>query len=169
MRPTAKAIAAAAGCSERAVFRHFQDMETLHSEAAAIQIRRVGREVPGPVAAGGPVKDRAEALAHRWGAIHDRVTPVRRVALLHEPFSAEIASRLRWVRDLARAEVEQAFAAELSGLDPAARRRKVAMLCAALTWESWNEIRLRHELEPSQAEAAVAETLLALVAGLSPD
>ena len=48
LRPTARAIAAEAGVSERAVFRHFQDMETLHSEAAVLQIQRVSRDVPEP-------------------------------------------------------------------------------------------------------------------------
>jgi AcrR family transcriptional regulator len=98
MRPTARAIAAEAGVSERAVFRHFQDMETLHSEAAVLQIQRVSRDVPPPAPTTGPVEERAALLARRWCTLHERVTPVRRVALLHEPFSTEIARRLAWIR-----------------------------------------------------------------------
>lgn len=167
LRPTARAIAAGAGCSERAVFRHFQDMETLHSEAAEIQIRRISRDVPGPGSADGPVEARAAAIAHRWCILNERVSPVRRVALLHEPFSAEIARRLLWVRTMARTEIEKTFAKELAGLEPAARRRKVAAMSAAMSWESWNEIRTRHDLDPAEAEAAVTETLLSLSGILS--
>lgn len=169
LRPTARAIAAAAGCSERAVFRHFQDMETLHSEAAVLQIQRVSRDIPGPVALAGPLRERAGALAHRWGVLNERVSPVRRVALLHEPFSTEIARRLRWVRDLARSEIEQVFAAELPAADPARRRRMLAAMCAAMSWESWNEIRSRHALEAAEAEATVRDALLAVLASFPAD
>jgi TetR/AcrR family transcriptional regulator of autoinduction and epiphytic fitness len=164
MRPTARAIAARAGCSERAVFRHFQDMETLHSEAAVLQIQRVGRDIPGPSTPSGPATERATALARRWCTLNERVTPVRRVALLHEPFSQEVATRLRWVREMARQEIEQAFAEELARLGPAPRRRTVAALCAAMSWESWNEIRARHALDTVDAEQAVRDSLLALLA-----
>lgn len=164
MRPTARAIAARAGCSERAVFRHFQDMETLHSEAAVLQIQRVGREIPGPVPAGGPLAGRASALAHRWGMLNERVSPVRRVALLQEPFSKEIARRLGWVREMARSEIEQLFAPELEGAEPGIRPLLVAAMSAATSWESWNEIRQRHALDTDQAEATVRAMLLAVLA-----
>lgn len=164
LRPTARAIAAKAGCSERAVFRHFQDMENLHSEAAVLQIQRVGRDIPGPAPATGPVAARAAALARRWCVLNERVSPVRRVALLHEPFSGEIAARLRWVRDMARREIEQTFDAELAKAAPDRRKRLVAALCAALSWESWNEVRSRHDLDPVDAETAARATLLALLA-----
>lgn len=169
LRPTAREIAEAAGCSERAVFRHFQDMETLHSEAAAIQIQRVSRDVPGQVEAVGPVPERAAALAHRWAVLNEKVSPVRRVALLQEPFSTEIARRLRWVRDLALGEIEHVFAAELATLDAALRRRRVAAMSAAMSWESWNLHRRHLGLDPAEAEAAVAGALLSLTRELSLD
>jgi TetR/AcrR family transcriptional regulator of autoinduction and epiphytic fitness len=169
MRPTARAIAARAGCSERAVFRHFQDMETLHSEAAVLQIQRVAREIPGPGPTSGPVAGRAAALAHRWCVLNERVSPVRRVALLHEPFSKEIARRLHWVRKMARVEIEEAFAAELAAAGPDTRPLMVAAMSAAVSWESWNEFRRRHELAPARAESAVRATLLALLASFPTD
>ena len=135
-RPTARAIAAEAGVSERAVFRHFQDMETLHSEAAVLQIQRVAPELPEMAPTGGPVAERAALLARRWCTMSERVAPVRRVALLHEPFSAEIARRLVWVRGLGKAELEKTFAEELAGRDHAQRGPLVAALCAILSWET---------------------------------
>lgn len=169
LRPTARAIAAVAGCSERAVFRHFQDMENLHSEAAEIQIRRLRGDIPEPPAVGGPLRGRAAALAHRWCSLNEKVSPVRRAALLHEPFSTEIARRLHWIRTLARTEIEHTFAMELAGFSPALRRRKVALMSAAMSWESWNEIRLRHNLRVAEAEAAVTDALLSLIGILSLD
>lgn len=160
LRPTARAIAEKAGVSERAVFRHFQDMETLHGEAAVLQIQRVGAEIPGPVEPTGPLATRVDALARRWCTLNERVSPVRRVALLHEPFSKEVARRLAWIRKLARTEIETTFAAELGS--PAARET-VAALSAAMSWESWNEVRRRHDLEFEAALRTIASTMLAIL------
>lgn len=159
LRPTARAIAAQAGVSERAVFRHFQDMETLHSEAAVLQIQRVGQDIPGPVAATGSLRDRIAGLATRWCTLNERVTPVRRVALLQEPFSPEIARRLTWVRNLARSEIETIFAAEFAAVPDGTRRRLIAALAVAVSWETWNELRSRQEFDP----AAGAETVVAMM------
>ena len=166
MRPTARAIAAQAGVSERAVFRHFQDMETLHSEAAVLQIQRVGRDIPGPAPVTGPLAERVALLAGRWCILNERVTPVRRVALLHEPFSTEIARRLGWIRGVARTELENTFAAELATTDGPARHRAVAALCAAASWETWNEVRTRHGLDSEQARQTVASMIAAILAVL---
>jgi AcrR family transcriptional regulator len=163
LRPTARAIAAEAGVSERAVFRHFQDMETLHSEAAVLQIQRVAETVPQPAGPGGPLRDRADAVTTRWGTINERVTPVRRVALLHEPFSAEVARRLGWVRGVAKAEIEATFAAELAALDAERRKEAVAALSAAASWESWNEVRVRHGLDVDAARRTTATMLVAIL------
>jgi AcrR family transcriptional regulator len=162
MRPTARAIAAVAGVSERAVFRHFQDMETLHSEAAVLQIERVARHIPEPSAVTGPLADRVAHLARRWCILNDRVTPVRRVALLHEPFSEEIARRLHWIRGVARSEIENTFADELAAVEGKAHVRAVAALSAAASWETWNEVRNRHDLD----SAAAVETVTAMIAAI---
>lgn len=162
-RPTAKAIATRAGVSERAVFRHFQDMETLHSEAAVLQIQRVGSFIPGPAPESGPLPERVEKLAARWCSLNERVTPVRRVALLHEPFSTEIARRLAWIRGVARHELERTFAGELAAATDVARPRLVAALSAAISWESWTEIRTRQGLDIEAAEPTVAAMLMAIL------
>jgi AcrR family transcriptional regulator len=163
LRPTAKAIAAEAGVSERAVFRHFQDMDTLHSEAATLQIQRVGKDLPGPAPASGPVAERASSIARRWCTLNERVTPVRRVALLHEPFSEEIARRLSWVRGLARTELEKTFAQELEAATEEARPGIVAALAATASWETWNELRIRHELDAERATQTVTSMLLSIL------
>ena len=163
LRPTAKAIAAEARVSERAVFRHFQDMETLHSEAATLQIQRVGKDLPEPAPADGELPERAAHLARRWCTLNERVTPVRRVALLHEPFSEEIARRLSWVRGLARAEIENTFAVELASTPEDRRAGTIAALSATASWETWNELRTRHHLDVDRARDTVTSMLLAIL------
>ncbi|HEY2772655.1 MAG TPA: TetR/AcrR family transcriptional regulator [Candidatus Binatia bacterium] len=164
LRPTAKAIAAEAGVSERAVFRHFQDMETLHSEAAALQIQRVSREIPDPAPTSGRLVERASQLAIRWCALNERVTPVRRVALLHEPFAPEVARRLAWIRGIASTEIEQTFLPELDAMSQEARRRKVAALAVCVAWETWSEIRQRQQLDIDAARETVTSMLVCMFA-----
>ena len=163
LRPTAKAIAAEARVSERAVFRHFQDMETLRSEAATLQIQRVSRDLPDTAPESGEVAVRAAHLATRWCTLNERVTPVRRVALMHEPFSEEIARRLSWVRALARTELEKAFAQELEAASEDNRPGLVAALSATASWETWNELRTRHHLDVDRARQTVTSMLLAVL------
>lgn len=169
MRPTARAIAERAGFSERAVFRHFQDLENLHSEAAVLQIARMSREIPDPAPTSGPLPGRAATLARRWCTIHERVTPVRRVAVLQEPFSKEIARRLAWSRGVQRDEIEQTFSVELRSLEAEQRRRRLAALCAVASWESWMELRRRQDLDADASTAIVEEMLVSILGASSPD
>lgn len=167
MRPTARAIAARAGVSERAVFRHFRDMETLLAEAARLQIRRLAPEMPPPPPADGPLGPRTAALATRWSTLHEWVTPVRRVAHLHEPFSEEVARRLAWIRGLASTEIEMALEPELGPLQAEERGLVVAALSAALSWETWHEFRQRRGLTPEAARATLIRMLEAIVGGMA--
>lgn len=163
-RPTAKEVAARSGVSERAVFRHFQDMETLFSEAATLQIQRMADEIHPPAPLEGPLPLRIEAFARRWCGLHERVTPVRRVAVASEATSPEIAKRLGWIRSVERAEIEATFAPELAALDGERHRQTVAAVCAAGSWECWNEFRTRSRLDAAASERAVRFTLAALLA-----
>lgn len=164
LRPTARAIASEAGVSGRAVFRHFQDMETLHSEAAVLQIQRVAQDLPAAAPTTGPLETRAALLAERWCALNERVTPVRRVALLHEPFSDEIARRLKWAHRLARAEIKQTFAGEITPYGSPTRNAELAALSAVLSWETWNEMRRRQQLKSSVAIRTITVMLQAVLA-----
>ncbi|HYB99859.1 MAG TPA: TetR/AcrR family transcriptional regulator [Candidatus Limnocylindrales bacterium] len=169
LRPTARAVAKKAGVSERAVFRHFQDLETLLSEAAMIQIQRIGREVPEPAPLDGPFELRLDRFAQRWCELHERVTPVRRAAILYEPFSPEVARRLGWIRGVRRSEIEQTFAPELAPLAPQLRRETVAVVSAACSWSTWNQLRTRHDLDAAAAHRAVRRSIAQLLGVASAD
>lgn len=167
LRPTAREVAEQAGVSERAVFRHFRDLETLMAEAARLQIERVGKVLPPPAPRQGTLEVRLEAFAARWCQLNDRVTPVRRVALLYEPFSGEVARRLGWIRGVRRIEIERTFGAELSPLSDDDRREVVAALSAASSWATWNELRTRHDLSEATSVRTVTRSLAALLRGMA--
>jgi TetR/AcrR family transcriptional regulator, regulator of autoinduction and epiphytic fitness len=161
LKPTAERIAARAGVSERTLFKHFPDREALFEGAAQAQAERIApliRPLPPP---GAPLRARVEALAAQRALVLDRISPVRRAALLLEPSSETVAGWLRAVRDGAAVQVEQLFAPELEGCDD--RDELLAALVAAAAWPSWESLRSHQGLSPERAEAAMRRTLAALL------
>ncbi len=163
LRPTATQVAAHAGVSERAVFRHFDDLESLVAAVAQQQIQRIAPQFS-PLSAEGPLTGRIDSLVSRRMALYERITPVRRAALLQEPFSKVVARRLRWWRDQLRAEVAQVFAPELSSLPFAARREVLDALGAATSWSVWENLRRHARLPRARAQHAVVRMIAALLA-----
>jgi len=162
-QPTAAAVAARAGCSVRLVFHHFADLDRLFAEAADRQmervaplIRRVSAELPCAAKIGEFVKTRAQ--------VFDTISPVRRAAIRHEPFSKEIQQRLRAAHALARDGARRVFAPQLAAFRPAERREVLAALIAATSWESWECLRHRQGLSQSAARRALERTIRALLA-----
>ena len=162
LRPTAQRIAERAGVSLRTVFHHYQDMESLLALVADTQIERVVK-LARPVPRDGSLDRRIESLAAERASLYETIAPVRRSALLSEPFSPEIASRLQWTRERNRAEISKVFAAELRALPPASRRDLLEALTAAASWSAWEALRAHQALTPAQAKRVMTRTMRALL------
>lgn len=154
LRPSATEVAERAGVSTRAVFRHFDNMEALQEEVAELQIERVLGQLP-PVVEEGAFEVRLAGLIDRTTTGNELVTPVRRAALLHEPFSDVIRERHRWMRSTVRRHVRRVFADELAGFGDAERRERVASICATLSFGHWDELRRHERLSVAAARRAV--------------
>jgi AcrR family transcriptional regulator len=162
MRPTAGRIASRAGVSERTLFQHFPDRESLFQGAALAQAERIApllEELPSPEA---PLDERLPAFTAQRARVLERVSPVRRAALQLEPSSPTIAGWLRAVREGAAAEVARVFAPELDGRVD--RNELLAAMVAAAAWPAWESLRAHQGLSPKRAEAAMRRTLAALLA-----
>ena len=162
LRPTAPAIAERARVSLRTVFHHFEDLEALHATAAERQIERVMalvRVVPLEL----PLDERIAFFVAERAKLQEAIAPVRRAALLQEPFSREIAARLRWVRDRGQREVERVFGAELARRSPADRREIVHGLTAASSWSTWEALRSHQALSVAQARRTMQRMIVALL------
>lgn len=164
LRPSAKQVAERAGVSTRAVFRHFDNMEALFEEAAQLQIERVMSQLP-PVVTEGSFERRVDALVLHSARRNELTAPVRRAALLSEPFSKVVRQRHGWQRAVARRQVRSVFAPELNALPDAERSDRIAALRALLSFGYWDELR-RH----SKLTAAAVNRILrgAVQALLSP-
>jgi AcrR family transcriptional regulator len=158
LRPAASEVAERAGVSTRAVFRHFDNMESLLEQAAELQNERVARQLP-PLSFEGPRDERVDVLVARTSRAFELTTPVRRAALLIEPFSQTIRDRQAWLRAEVRRSIRRSFAPELDALAEPERRMRVAGLRALLSFSYWDELRQHERL----SVAAATKTLTAAI------
>ena len=162
LRPSAKQVAERAGVSSRAVFRHFDNMEALLEETSQLQIERVVRQLP-PVVTKGSLEQRIDALVRHCVRRNEIIAPVRRAALLSEPFSRVIRERQAWMRAAARRQVRSVFAPELNALSKAKRNDRIAALRALLSFSYWEELRRHARLSADAASRVLRDAVQALL------
>ncbi len=167
LRPSAKQVAERAGVSSRAVFRHFDNMEALLEEVTRLHIGRVVRELP-PVETEGTLEQRIDALVLRSARRNEIVAPVRRAALLAEPFSKVIREGHAWLRSTERRHVRAVFAEELDAMSDTKRSDRIAAVRALLSFSYWEELRRHAGFSNSAASRVLRGAVHALLGPQSP-
>ncbi len=167
LRPTAKQVAKAAGVSLRSVFQHFDDLDTLFAEVADRQIQRLQTLMPTPPPSA-PFRERLDKFVAERSRLLEAVSPVRRAAVLQEPFSGVVAQRLRWVREGAQAEVATAFASEIAGRAPGGRAALLTSLDIATNWGTWETLRRQHGMSIEASRAVMEGMITALLNQAGP-
>src|SRR5262245_40099229 len=162
LRPSAARVAQRAGVSLRSVFQHFSDVESLFAAAAGRQAERLAAHVGG-LPDDGPLRDRIGAFVRQRARLLEAIAPVRRAAILMEPFSSELQGRLGAFRKLKADEVRRVFATELARRPPAARRRLHSALVAASSWNTWQALRDHQGLSQAEARRVLRMTLETLL------
>jgi AcrR family transcriptional regulator len=157
--PTSREVAAQAGVSERAVFRHFQDLEALFHAVADLQLAKVGARAPAPAPPDAPAAERLDRFIARWCTIHELITPVRRASLLRAPFSEEVRGRHAWMRRLRAAEMSAA----LDGAGARLNAEDLAALTGVMSWSFWEQLRAHQRLSKSRAAATVRRAVEGLL------
>jgi AcrR family transcriptional regulator len=140
LRPTAPRVAEGAGVSVRSIFQHFADLESLHAAVAERLVERVAVLLV-PIEADLPLAERIERFVHQRSQLLEVVTPIRRAADVHGPFSVEITARLRDGQEFLRAEVASTFAPELGAIAGDESDELLDALDVVLSWASWHTIR----------------------------
>jgi AcrR family transcriptional regulator len=153
LRPTAPRVAERASVSVRSVFQHFDDLETLHASVAERLVERVAVLVL-PVPPDLPLGERLDRFVHQRVLLLEVVTPIRRAADVHGPFSAEISARLRDGQAFMRSELERTFEPELTAAG-AARDDVLDGLDTALSWATWEGLRNGLGRDQTTAERVV--------------
>jgi TetR/AcrR family transcriptional regulator of autoinduction and epiphytic fitness len=162
LRPTAKQISERAGVSLRSVFQHFADLETLFAAAADLQVERL-THLAVAIPPEAPFAERLSLFVAARSRLLETITPVRRSALLGEPFSPEIARRLRWFREMNRLETERVFATELAEFPPSQRRLIAAALHSCTDWFTWETLRVHSGLSIYEATKTMSLSICALL------
>jgi TetR/AcrR family transcriptional regulator, regulator of autoinduction and epiphytic fitness len=162
LRPSVEDIAARAGVSPRSVFQHFGDRETLLRAVGMRQTERVSQIVE-HLPDTGPLDERLEAFVEQRARVLEFITPVRRSALLNEPFSEGSHAGLQAFRAFKRGEAQRVFAPELDGLPDAEREEVVRALGAATDWNTWEALRAHQGLSVADARAVMRRTIGALL------
>ena len=161
LSPTAERIAERARVSERSIFQHFGDSEALFEAAAQRQYERVTPDlrVIDPLL---PLDERLDAFVAQRARLLERVTGVRRAALLREHESTTIAAWLTSARRAKAREVEKVFAPELAELPDYSRPTVKAAMVAASSWPAWESYRIHQRLGVERARASMRTALAAL-------
>jgi AcrR family transcriptional regulator len=162
VQPTIEEIAARASVAPRTVFQHYADREALFAAVSAHRSAHLDG-LMGAIDAGGDLESRiAEVVAQR-ARVFEWIGPVRRAALLMEPFSEGAHLALESFRTAKREEVARVFATEIAACPQRERATLVAALAAAASWSSWAALREQQGLDVEQASAALHRTLHALL------
>jgi AcrR family transcriptional regulator len=137
--PTAHRIAERAGISLRLIYHHFGDLESLFRAVSARQLDRM-QDLLVPVDTSNPFDRRVADLVLKRISIHERMSAIRRAAMLQEPFSAHLTCAREQSTACERHEVEAVFAPELEPVAAPQHEVAITAIMAALTWGAWNEL-----------------------------
>lgn len=162
LRPTVGRIAEEAGISARSVYVHFEDLDDLFAAAAQRQTERVLPLVEA-VCVDAPLDVRVEDFTRSRARLLDAIHPVRRAAVLNEPFLPALARLLAGARARERADLERVFGPELDAHTGARRRRLLAALDAVTGWPAWDTWRTQHGLTARAAGRTMAESITDLL------
>lgn len=162
LRPTAPRVAERAKVSVRSIFQHFDDLERLHAAVAERLVDRVAALVPA-VDPDLPLDERLDRFVRQRGLLLEAVTPIRRAADVHRPFSSEITARLRDGQAFLRAELSHTFGPELAAAGDG-RRLLLDALDMALSWSTWDDLRAGVGRAQEDAMAVMRATTAAMLA-----
>jgi TetR/AcrR family transcriptional regulator, regulator of autoinduction and epiphytic fitness len=162
LSPTAAAIAERAGVSERSLFQHFPDRETLFEAVARQEYERVMPTLH-PVDATLPLDDRVDQFTRQRARLHERIGGVWRAAVRIEHESPAVAGWLTAIRRAMAAESDRVFHRELEAIPPDDQEPVRGALVAACGWAAWEDWRTHQRLGVSRARAAMAAAIGALL------
>jgi TetR/AcrR family transcriptional regulator of autoinduction and epiphytic fitness len=162
VQPTIEEVAVRAGVAPRTVFQHYADREALF---AAVSARR-GAELDalmGDLPERGPLEPRIAAVVAQRARVYEWIAPVRRAALLMEPFSPSVHDALEGLRVIKRSQLSRVFATELEPLAEEDRAAVGAALGAVASFSAWDALRTQQDLSVAGASAALHRTLRGLL------
>jgi AcrR family transcriptional regulator len=162
LRPTAPRIAERAKVSVRSVFQHFDDLEGLYAAVGDRLVERLSH-LKITVRADASVDERVAEVVRQRAVLLEAITPVRRAATVHAPFSREVRARLQAGHDFLRCEIEHWFSAELSACAEPERMTMLDALDTVLSWSTWDSLRSLNGRSPDEASEVLVHLVNAVL------
>jgi AcrR family transcriptional regulator len=147
--PTAEAVALRAGVSLRTVFRHFEEMENLHLEIAALVFERVRHILERPFEHRSWPANLPEAVERR-AEFFEVMAPFKTAIDVHRHRSRAIAAQHRRITVMSRDLLAASVSPELH-----ADRERFELLCLLMSLEAWQRLREQQGLTIAEASRAV--------------
>jgi AcrR family transcriptional regulator len=155
--PGASEVAQRASVSERTVFRHFADLDSLFLAAAAQQ-RPIFVSYLGPRPDAKAFDDRLAALVKLRSKLWEEIAPVRRVAVHIASHQKTLADQIGESAKAARDQVAAVFAPELAkaGKD---KGNLLDQLDLLLSWAVWDALRTGQGASADRARKVITELI----------
>lgn len=145
MHPSAGAIATRADVGLRTVFRHFEDIDSIHREMTDEMLSDILPRLSAPLAAT-DWRDQIRELAERNSAIYEEIFPIKLSLGLRRFQSSYLAERYQRDVELLRSGLHELLPAEIK-----ADRARAAALELCLSFEAWRRLRQDQDLSVSDA------------------
>jgi AcrR family transcriptional regulator len=157
--PTAQQVAERSGVSPSTIFRLFDDLDAMYSEAFSVQVERVAHLLV-TVPDRGPLEGRLRKLIRTRARLYEALAPVLRFQA-----RATVPASGRWAnRSLANAilrdEVAKVFSLELADAPVGA----LDSIDALTSWEMWDRLRTVQGLSVAKARSTIEGLALAVLA-----
>jgi AcrR family transcriptional regulator len=159
--PGAAEVALRAGVSERTVFRHFADLDSLFLAAAAKQRPVLGAYL-GPRPDAKELDKRVAAVAKLRAKLYEEIAPLRRVAVRLAQGHQSLADQIAEADGAGRQQLAQVFAPELRR----AGRAKATLLDElelVTSWASWEQLRGPLGASPDRARKIVVDLMTTIL------
>jgi len=163
LRPTAPRIAERASVSVRSVFQHFADLDTLFVAVGGRVVERT-QHLVGPIDPDLPLAERVDAIVTQRTRLIEALTPIRRSAMVHQAESSEIGRMFDEAHQLGRTQVKVVFQREIGALEDG-RRPLIDAIDVALSWGTWEVLRLANDRSVEESEAVVHQLVEWALAG----
>lgn len=167
LNPSSSEVAERAGSSPRSLFRYFDDVDDLCTEAVRRHESRVIGHVVLAVAGDADLDARISALVASRVALWEASGPVGQVARLRAPFQPLIAAQLAQGRTFLRNQIKKLFAAELASLDADRAAAVLASADVLLSYEGYRLLRDAQGHGRSRVSQLLEESLRSLFANAS--
>lgn len=138
--PGAAEVANRAKVSERTVFRHFADLDSLFV-AAASQQRPILAAYLTARPSDPELLRRITAIVRLRAKMYEEIAPIRRVAVRLAQHHATLAASMEEAHQASRAQLSETFAEELARVTGARRSAVLDELDLLTSWSVWDTLR----------------------------